>query len=63
MRRMNALSKSMVTLQSWMVIHELQGAEVYATDFKSSSSVSLAGLKANGITRVRNLKISRSWLL
>ncbi|HAR0421812.1 TPA: UDP-N-acetylglucosamine 1-carboxyvinyltransferase [Enterococcus faecium] len=35
--------------------HELQGAEVYATDLRAAAALVLAGLKANGITRVRNL--------
>ncbi|MGC3313416.1 UDP-N-acetylglucosamine 1-carboxyvinyltransferase, partial [Enterococcus faecium] len=30
-------------------------AEVYATDLRAAAALVLAGLKANGITRVRNL--------
>ncbi|MFU0785641.1 MAG: hypothetical protein ACFWTP_04845 [Enterococcus gilvus] len=35
---------------------DLQGAEVYATDLRAAAALVLAGLRANGITRVRNLK-------
>ncbi|MEK0151818.1 UDP-N-acetylglucosamine 1-carboxyvinyltransferase [Tetragenococcus halophilus] len=34
----------------------LQGAFVYATDLRAAAALVLAGLKADGITRVRNLK-------
>ncbi|MDN6142512.1 MAG: UDP-N-acetylglucosamine 1-carboxyvinyltransferase, partial [Tetragenococcus halophilus] len=34
----------------------LQGALVYATDLRAAAALVLAGLKAEGITRVRNLK-------
>ena len=55
MRRMNAH----VTIDGNVAImdgnHELQGAEVYATDLRAAAALVLAGLKANGITRVRNL--------
>lgn len=36
--------------------HTLQGAEVSATDLRAAAALILAGLKANGVTRVRNLK-------
>lgn len=36
--------------------HQLQGALVYATDLRAAAALILAGLKATGRTRVRNLK-------
>lgn len=36
--------------------HPLQGAVVYATDLRAAAALVLAGLRANGVTRVRNLK-------
>lgn len=35
---------------------KLQGAEVYATDLRAAAALILAGLRSEGITRVRNLK-------
>ncbi|HCA4675029.1 UDP-N-acetylglucosamine 1-carboxyvinyltransferase [Enterococcus faecium] len=54
MRRMNAHVKIDGNVAIMDGNHELQGAEVYATDLRAAALV-LAGLKANGITRVRNL--------
>lgn len=56
MRRMNAHVKIDGNLAIMDGNHELQGAEVYATDLRAAAALVLAGLKANGITRVRNLK-------
>lgn len=36
--------------------HQVQGALVYATDLRAAAALILAGLKATGRTRVRNLK-------
>lgn len=36
--------------------HQLQGSLVYATDLRAAAALILAGLKATGRTRVRNLK-------
>ncbi|MCR9045728.1 UDP-N-acetylglucosamine 1-carboxyvinyltransferase [Enterococcus faecium] len=55
MRRMNALVKIDGNVAIMDGNHELQGAEVYATDLRAAAALVLAGLKANGITRVRNL--------
>lgn len=55
MRRMNAHVKIDGNVAIMDGNHELQGAEVYATDLRASAALVLAGLKANGITRVRNL--------
>ncbi|TKN94712.1 UDP-N-acetylglucosamine 1-carboxyvinyltransferase, partial [Enterococcus faecium] len=55
MRRMNAQVKIDGIVAIMDGIHELQGAEVYATDLRAAAALVLAGLKANGITRVRNL--------
>ncbi|HBL1866661.1 TPA: UDP-N-acetylglucosamine 1-carboxyvinyltransferase [Enterococcus faecium] len=55
MRRMNAHVKIDGNLAIMDGNHELQGAEVYATDLRAAAALVLAGLKANGITRVRNL--------
>ena len=56
MRRMNAHVKIDGNIAIMDGNHELQGAEVYATDLRAAAALVLAGLKANGITRVRNLK-------
>lgn len=56
MRRMNAHVKIDGNVAIMDGNHELQGAEVYATDLRAAAALVLAGLKANGITRVRNLK-------
>lgn len=56
MRRMNAEVK---IDNNVALIHggaKLQGAEVYATDLRAAAALILAGLRAEGITRVRNLK-------
>ncbi|CAG9115651.1 unnamed protein product [Plutella xylostella] len=37
-------------------VDKLQGAVVYATDLRAAAALVLAGLTANGTTRVRNLK-------
>ncbi|HFU2005676.1 TPA: UDP-N-acetylglucosamine 1-carboxyvinyltransferase [Enterococcus faecium] len=55
MRRMNAHVKIYGNVAIMDGNHELQGAEVYATDLRAAAALVLAGLKANGITRVRNL--------
>lgn len=55
MRRMNAHVKIGGNVAIMDGNHELQGAEVYATDLRAAAALVLAGLKANGITRVRNL--------
>ncbi|MFR0959170.1 MAG: UDP-N-acetylglucosamine 1-carboxyvinyltransferase [Enterococcus sp.] len=55
MRRMNAHVKIDGNVAIMDGNHELQGAEVYATYFRAAAALVLAGLKANGITRVRNL--------
>lgn len=56
MRRMNAD----VTIDNNVALIKghtnLQGAEVYATDLRAAAALVLAGLRADGITRVRNLK-------
>lgn len=56
MRRMNAHVKIDGNIAIMDGNHELQGAEVYATDLRAAAALVLTGLKANGITRVRNLK-------
>jgi UDP-N-acetylglucosamine 1-carboxyvinyltransferase len=56
MRRMNAHVKIDRNVAIMDGKHELQGAEVYATDLRAAAALVLAGLKVNGITRVRNLK-------
>ncbi len=56
MRRMNAHVKIDGNVAIMDGNHELQGAEVYATDLRAAAALVLAGLKANGIIRVRNLK-------
>lgn len=56
MRRMNAHVKIDGNIAIMDGNHELQGAEVYATDLRAAAALVLAGLKANGITRVCNLK-------
>ena len=55
MRRMNAHVKIDGNVAIMDGNHELQGAEVYATDLRAAAALVLAGLKANGFTRVRNL--------
>lgn len=55
MRRMNAHVKIDGNVAIMDGNHELQGAEVYATDLRAAAALVLAGLKANGNTRVRNL--------
>lgn len=55
MRRMNAHVKIDGNVAIMDGNHELQGAEVYATDLRAAAALVLAGLKANGITRVRDL--------
>ncbi|MDG4615803.1 UDP-N-acetylglucosamine 1-carboxyvinyltransferase [Enterococcus lactis] len=55
MRRMNAHVKIDGNVAIMDGNHELQGAEVYATDLRAAAALVLAGLKANGITHVRNL--------
>ncbi|HGF7981184.1 TPA: UDP-N-acetylglucosamine 1-carboxyvinyltransferase [Enterococcus faecium] len=55
MRRMNAHVKIDGNVAIMDGNHELQGAEVYATDLRAAAALVLVGLKANGITRVRNL--------
>ncbi|HBK5552694.1 TPA: UDP-N-acetylglucosamine 1-carboxyvinyltransferase [Enterococcus faecium] len=55
MRRMNAHVKIDGNVAIMDGNHELQGAEVYAADLRAAAALVLAGLKANGITRVRNL--------
>ncbi|MCR8680407.1 UDP-N-acetylglucosamine 1-carboxyvinyltransferase [Enterococcus faecium] len=55
MRRMNAHVKIDGNVAIMDGNHELQGAEVYATDLRAAAALVLAGLKANGITCVRNL--------
>ncbi len=55
MRRMNAHVKIDGNVAIMDGNHELQGAEVYATNLRAAAALVLAGLKANGITRVRNL--------
>ncbi|MEG0373157.1 MAG: UDP-N-acetylglucosamine 1-carboxyvinyltransferase, partial [Enterococcus sp.] len=56
MRRMNAQVKIDNNVALIKGSTELQGAEVYATDLRAAAALVLAGLRANGITRVRNLK-------
>ena len=56
MRRMNADLK--IDGNSAVINggHELQGAAVEATDLRAAAALILVGLRANGITRVSNLK-------
>ena len=56
MRRMNAHVKIDGSVACIEGGHELQGATVYATDLRAAAALILAGLKAKGRTRVRNLK-------
>lgn len=56
MRRMNAQVKIDNNVALIKGATELQGAEVYATDLRAAAALVLAGLRANGITRVCNLK-------
>ncbi|GCF93397.1 UDP-N-acetylglucosamine 1-carboxyvinyltransferase [Enterococcus florum] len=56
MRRMNAdvkIDNSVALIKGGA---DLQGAEVYATDLRAAAALILAGLRAKGMTRVRNLK-------
>ena len=56
MRRMNAQVKIDNNVALIKGASQLQGAEVYATDLRAAAALVLAGLRANGIKRVRNLK-------
>lgn len=56
MRRMNAHVKIDGSVACIEGGHELQGATVYATDLRAAAALILAGLRAKGLTRVRNLK-------
>jgi UDP-N-acetylglucosamine 1-carboxyvinyltransferase len=56
MLRMNAQVKIDNNVALIKGASQLQGAEVYATDLRAAAALVLAGLRANGITRVRNLK-------
>ncbi|AXG37458.1 UDP-N-acetylglucosamine 1-carboxyvinyltransferase [Enterococcus gilvus] len=56
MQRMNAQVKIDNNVALIKGGTDLQGAEVYATDLRAAAALVLAGLRANGITRVRNLK-------
>lgn len=56
MRRMNAQVKIDNNVALIQGSADLQGAEVYATDLRAAAALILAGLRAKGITRVRNLK-------
>ena len=56
MQRMNAQVKIDNNVALIKGGTKLQGAEVYATDLRAAAALVLAGLRANGITRVRNLK-------
>ncbi|MDT2759637.1 UDP-N-acetylglucosamine 1-carboxyvinyltransferase [Enterococcus xiangfangensis] len=56
MRRMNAQVKIDNNVALIKGGSELQGAEVYATDLRAAAALVLAGLRAKGMTRVRNLK-------
>ncbi|HAP2976653.1 UDP-N-acetylglucosamine 1-carboxyvinyltransferase [Enterococcus faecalis] len=56
MRRMNADLKIDGNIAVINGGNELQGAAVEATDLRAAASLILVGLRANGITRVSNLK-------
>ncbi|GBD62466.1 MAG: UDP-N-acetylglucosamine 1-carboxyvinyltransferase [Tetragenococcus halophilus] len=56
MRKMNAHMKIDGNVAIMQGNDSLQGALVYATDLRAAAALVLAGLKAEGITRVRNLK-------
>lgn len=56
MRRMNAEVKIDGNVALIRGGGDLQGAEVYATDLRAAAALILAGLRAKGMTRVRNLK-------
>jgi UDP-N-acetylglucosamine 1-carboxyvinyltransferase len=56
MRRMAAVVKIDGSVARITGGVELQGAEVYATDLRAAAALILAGLRAKGVTRVRNLK-------
>ena len=55
MRRMNADLKLTATLRLLMVATSYRAA-VEATDLRAAAALILVGLRANGITRVSNLK-------
>ncbi|WP_430394307.1 UDP-N-acetylglucosamine 1-carboxyvinyltransferase [Enterococcus faecalis] len=56
MRRMNADLKNDGNIAVINGGNELQGAAVEATDLRAAAALILVGLRANGITRVSNLK-------
>ncbi len=56
MRRMNADLKTDGNIAVINGGNELQGAAVEATDLRAAAALILVGLRANGITRVSNLK-------
>ena len=56
MRRMNAKVKIEGNIAMIEGGTALQGAVVYATDLRAAAALILLGLRAEGITRVRNLK-------
>lgn len=56
MRRMNAKVKIEDNIAMIEGGTALQGAVVYATDLRAAAALILLGLRAEGITRVRNLK-------
>ncbi|GAA5421123.1 UDP-N-acetylglucosamine 1-carboxyvinyltransferase [Tetragenococcus halophilus] len=56
MRKMNAHMKIDGNVAIMQGNDSLQGALVYTTDLRAAAALVLAGLKAEGITRVRNLK-------
>lgn len=56
MRKMNAHMKIDGNVAIMQGNDALQGALVYATDLRAAAALILAGLDAEGITRVRNLK-------
>ena len=56
MRRMNADLKIDGNIAVINGGNELQGAAVEATDLRAAAALILVGLRANGITRVSNLK-------
>ncbi|MBV7389101.1 MULTISPECIES: UDP-N-acetylglucosamine 1-carboxyvinyltransferase [Enterococcus] len=56
MRRMNAQVKIDNNIAIISGNTNLQGAQVYATDLRAAAALVLAGLRADGVTQVRNLK-------
>lgn len=56
MRRMNFNVKIDGNTAFFAGLQELQGSIVYATDLRAAAALILLGLRANGLTRVRNLK-------